>query len=50
MNNINIITSLVRDNCCVCLNDRDIQYKCITCHQAKLCKSCYLKINAIIQL
>ena len=45
MTTINIITSLVTDNCCICLEDKDINYKCITCNQAKLCRKCYIKMR-----
>ena len=45
MTTINIITTLVTDNCCICLEDKDINYKCITCSQAKLCRKCYIKMR-----
>ena len=45
MTTINIITSLVTDNCCICLEDKDINYKCITCNEAKLCRKCYIKMR-----
>ena len=45
MKNTQIITSLVVDECCICLEKKDIVYKCVECNVAKLCRTCYLQMR-----
>ena len=45
MSRIQIITSLISDTCCICLEKKDIFYKCVQCNEAKLCKECYVEMR-----
>jgi hypothetical protein len=45
MSRIQVITSLISDTCCICLERKDIVYKCIQCNEAKLCGECYKEMR-----
>ena len=45
MSELQVISSLVTGECCICLEIKDIVYTCVQCNESKLCDVCYSSIK-----